>query len=132
MTTNEVIAMAKETLGRLGLKPELTHSYETPALKGPFDIQRLHRHVPYCRVIWEWPKTENLADLSRIAVEINLQTKALVGLELVFSRTNNPPTTPIQVDVVPELERDYQERMRASGKMFFNTNAPPRFPQKSL
>jgi hypothetical protein len=132
MTTNEVISMARDTLTKLGFKPELTHSHEAPTLEGPFDIQRLHRHVPYCRVIWEWPKTENPVDLNRIRVEINLQTKALVGLDLLFSRTNNPPATPIKVDVVPELERDYQKRMKASGKMFFNTNAPPRFPQKSL
>jgi len=128
MTTNEVISMARDTLTKLGYKPELTRSYETPVLEGPFDIKK--GHVPYCRVIWEWPKTENLVDLNQIKIEINMDLKTLVGLDLSFSRTNKLASTPIHVDVVPELESDYQKRMKASGKMFINTNAPLRFPQK--
>ena len=133
MTTNEVIAMARDTLIKLGYKPELTHSYEIPTLEGPVDLHKEGRvggHVPYCRVIWAWPKTENLVDLNQIKIEINMDLKSLAGLDLSFSRTNNLASPPLHVDVVPELEADYQKRVKASGKMFINTNAPPRFPQK--
>ena len=130
MATNEVVAMARDALIKLGYKPELTHSYETPGLEGPYDLHRkeVAGHVPYCRVIWEWPKTDNMVDLNRIKIEINMETKTLVGMDLVFSRTNSLPTTPLKVDVVPELEADYQKRLKANGKMFINTNAPLRFP----
>jgi len=70
MTSNEVIAMARDTLSKLGYKPEFTHSYDTPMLEGPFDTRL--GHVPYCCVTWEWPKTEELRDLNRIRVEINI------------------------------------------------------------
>lgn len=133
MTTNEVISMARDTLVKLGYKPELTHSYEVPTLEGPYDLHRkeIAGHVPYCRVIWEWPKTDNGVDLNYIKIEINMQTKTLVGMTILFSRTNNLSFTPVKADVVPELETDYQKRMKASrGKMFIDTNAPPRFPQK--
>lgn len=131
MTTNEVISMARDSLVKLGYKPELTHSYETPTLEGPFDLHRkeIAGHVPYCRVMWDWPKE---AQQNHITIEINMQTKTLVGMYIAFSRTNNLSSTPIKVGVVPELEADYQKRMKASSRMFFNTNAPPRFPQKPL
>jgi hypothetical protein len=69
-----------------------------------------------------------LVDLNQIKIEINMDLKSLAGLDLSFSRTNNLASTPLHVDVVPELEADYQKRVKASGKMFINTNAPPRFP----
>src|ERR1022692_2699679 len=128
MTTNEVISMARDTLTKLGYKPELTHSYEMPTLKGPFNTKKGH-HVPYCRVIWEWPKTENLVNLNQIEIEMNMDKKTLVGMSILLSPTNNYAATPIKIDLVPELESDYQKRVRGSGKMFINTNAPPRFPQ---
>ena len=76
MTTNEVVSMARDALMKLGYKPGLTHSYETPTLEGPYDLHRkeVTGHVPYCRVIWEWPKTENVVDLNHIKMEINMQT----------------------------------------------------------
>ena len=133
MTTNEVVKMARDTLRKLGYKPELAHSYETPELDGPYDLHaegRIGGHVPYCNVKWEWPKPENMnvADLNRIEIAINMDTKTLAGFTLILSRTNHLPTAPIKVDMVPELESDYQKRMKASGKMFINTNAPMRFP----
>jgi hypothetical protein len=132
MTTNEVISMARQVLIKLGYSQELTHSYETPTLEGPYDLHRreIAGHVPYCRVIWKWPETENLVHLNQIQVEINMDARALAGLHLSFSATNHLETVPIRVDAVPELEADYQKRVRASGKMFVNTNAPRRFPQK--
>jgi len=128
MTSNEVIAMARDTLSKLGYKPEFTHSYETPMLEGPFDTKM--GHVPYCCVTWEWPKTEELGDLNQLRVEINIDLKTLVGMTVSLSHTNDFKDMPIiKFDIVPELESDYQTRMKESGRMFINTNAPPRFPQ---
>ena len=134
MTTNEVISMARGILAKLGYEPELTHCDEVPTLEGPFDLHRkgIAGHVPYCRAIWEWPKTDNLADLNQIKVEINMESKALVGLHLTFSRTNDLRSVPVKVDVVPELESDFQRRrLKSTGKMFINTNAPSQFPGRS-
>ena len=73
-----------------------------------------------------------MADQNHIHIEVNMDKKALVGMTLLFSRTNKLETTPLKVDVVPELEADYQKRVRPSGKLFINTNAPHRFPGKPL
>jgi hypothetical protein len=127
MTTNEVISMARDALSKLGYKPELTHSYEAPTLEGPYDLRRIVGHVPYCRVIWDWPKMDHSVDanLNHIHITINMETKALVGMELTFSRTNLAVLgAPITVNVVPELQSDYRKRVK--GKMFIRTNAPPR------
>jgi hypothetical protein len=130
MTTNEAIAMARETLRKLGYKPEFTHSYETPTLDGPFDTK--FGHVPYCSVTWEWPKTDELRDQNQITVEINMELKTLAGMTVSFSPTNDfhdfPAAPEIPTNVVQELESDYQKRMKESGKMFIDTNAPLRFP----
>ena len=68
-----------------------------------------------------------MVDLNHIKVEINLQTRSLVGMDLLFSRTNRLTSTPVRVDAVPELEADFQKRWQVGGKMFINTNAPLRF-----
>lgn len=132
MTTNEVVEMARDTLRKLGYKPAVAHSDEAPELDGPYDLHpegRFGGHVPYCRVKWEWPKLENLnADKNYLEVVINMDTKTLAGFSAALSRTNHLSTTPPKVDMVPELEADYQKRMKATGKMFINTNAPVRFP----
>jgi hypothetical protein len=126
MTTNEAITMARETLIKLGYKPEFTHSDETPTLEGPYDTRQ--GHMPYCRVIWQWPKGEEdaLTNLNHIYIEINTETKALVGMTLFFCDTNRLATTPIKVGVETELEKDYQKRTRP--KMFFDSNAPSKLP----
>lgn len=129
MTTKEAIAMARDTLSKLGYKPELTHSCtKRRSWKVPFDIRTAH--VPYCSVTWTWATTEYMTDRNEVRIEINMDLKKVVGISLLFSPTNQVPTTPIKVEVVPELESDYQKRMKESGKMFINTNAPPRYPQK--
>ncbi len=137
MTTNEAVAMARDALKKLGYKPELTHADYAPTLEGPFDLHaegRVGGHVPYCCVSWEWPKTEELRDQNHIRVEINMDLKTLAGMTVTLSPTNDfrdiPATPKIPSNVVPELEADYQKRMRESGKMFINTNAPQRFPQR--
>jgi hypothetical protein len=48
-----------------------------------------------------------------------------------MSHTNDFKDMPIiKFDMVPGLESDYQRRMKESGKMFINSNAPPRYPKR--
>jgi hypothetical protein len=134
MTTNEALELARQTFLKLGWNTNLTHSYETPEIRGPYDLHKPGRvggHVPYCQFTWEWPKGEdNMVNLNHVIAEINLETKRVVGLTFTLSRTNIITTTPIKVNVVPELESDFQKRLReSSGKMFINTNAPQRYPK---
>ena len=133
MTTNEVVSMARDALLKLGYEPELTHSYEEPTLRGPCDLKRVVAHIPYCEVNWEWPKMDHSIDanLNHIQIVINMESKTLVGMTVIFSRTNRALLgSPLKVAVVPELQSDYVKRVK--GKMFISTNAPPRFPGKPL
>jgi hypothetical protein len=130
MTTNEAIEMARATLRTLGYKPEDLHADGPPTLlQGPFDLNDGH-HVPHCRVEWEkyWgtnPPPGDIPGGSSLHIDINLEKKSVTGLTIVSSKTRRPPP---KVDVEPELESDYQKRIKPpTGKMFIRTNAPPRF-----
>ncbi len=133
MTTNEAIELARDSLRKLGYTSEMTHDNLTPTLEGPYDL-KTGAHVPYCRVIWDWPKIHpTIGDYDEFQVDINMNAKTLVGMLLSFSRTNTFAGEPIKADVVPELESDYRKRMATNnppGKIFINTNAPQRFPNK--
>lgn len=127
MTTNEVVLMAREALSKLGYSPGLTHADEPPtSIEGPFDTKRGPHHAPYCRVEWNLPKEADFPN--HIKVEINMENRTIVGMGLIFAPGNSPPTAPIEVDVVPELESDYRKRMMGGRKIFTDTNAPARFP----
>ncbi len=127
MTTNEVIKMSRNVLAKLGYKPEIVHSDEPPELDGPYDTAK--GHIPYCKLKWVWPKPERMnSDLNLAEIVINMDAKTVAGFSLSLSPTNQLSMTRPKVDMVPELEADYQKRMKASGKMFINTNAPSRFP----
>jgi len=51
MTTNEIVAFARESLLKLGYGPELTHADTTPEMEGPSTLND-GRHIPYCKVTW--------------------------------------------------------------------------------
>ncbi len=127
MTTNEIVTFARETLQKLGYPPEATHADTTPQLEGPWNLKR-GGHIPQCRVIWEPIKDQDDSGYSKVAVEINAEKKTVVGLSLIFSRTNNIGT-PLKVDVEPELETDFRKRTKVGG-MFIRSNAPPTLPKK--
>lgn len=82
MTTNEAIALARAALLKAGFTPNVTHADQPPhRVDGPDEIERLHAHVPYCQVLWEWPGTgvpHAVKDHTSIRVQINTETKALV------------------------------------------------------
>lgn len=126
MTTNEIVALARATLLKLGYPPEVTRADTTPKLQGPSDLKR-GGHIPYCKVTWAADRDRDPAGWSEVEVLINTQEKSLIGLYLSFTRTNRMKFgTPLKVDVEPELGSDYRKRIR--GTMFIRTNAPQRFP----
>lgn len=128
MTTNEVVSMARTALIKLGYGPDLTHADQPPtSIEGPFDTKRGHHHAPYCRVKWELPK-EDIS--SYIGVVVNMESKTIVEISLIFDPAHFPPTVPVKVDSVPEMESDYQKRIMMDRKMFIDTNAPARFPKR--
>jgi hypothetical protein len=119
MTTNEIIAFARETLLKLGYTPEISRAGTAPELQGPRDMKQ-GGHIPYCRVAWRF---EHPRDFSDVHLDINTQDKTLVGLYLGFARTNKIGT-PLKLDVEPESESEYRRRIQ--GTMFARSNAPPR------
>lgn len=128
MTTNEIVAFAKEKLLKLGYSPEVTRTDTTPEITGPYNPD-LGGHISYCRVKWQPIKDFNSDGHSEVRVEINTQEKRVVGLYLSFARTNTV-ATPLKIDVEPELESEFRKRTKAT--MFLRTNAPPRLPRKPL
>jgi len=129
MTTNDIVAFARESLLKLGYPPEITRADTTPELEGPWDLKE-GGHIPQCRVIWEPVKDQDSDGHSTVRVEINTQDKSLVGMYLWFAPTNRMKVgTAVKVDTEPELESEFRERTKA--RMFIRTNAPPRLPRNT-
>ena len=128
MTTNEAIQLARTTMRQLGYQPEDLHADGPPTkVQGPTDLKDGH-HVPHCRIEWAQPWEGGPPDGDPGALlqfDINLEKKALTGLCIMSRKIRRPQP---KVAVQPELESDYQQRIKAhTGKMFIRTNAPPRF-----
>lgn len=124
MTTNDAIALARESLRKLGCTPEMLGCDVPPqSITGPYDTKDGH-HVPDCQIRWErypHPKSaEEQASNDVVTVEINLEKKSLTGLSMISRQLwKSPP----KVDVEPELEKDFKKR--SLGTMFIRSNAPP-------
>ncbi len=116
MTTNDAIELARDTLRKLGYDPKLLHADVPPfSVHGPSDMKAGY-HFPYCDIWWDDDKVG-------LNFQIDMNKKMLVGMSL--SSTNLFRPNP-KIDVVPELESDYQKRIQ--GHMFIRTNAAPHLP----
>jgi hypothetical protein len=129
MTTNDAIALAQESLTKLGYKPGLLGCDGPPnSLRGPDNTKDGH-HVPHCQIRWERypePKTaDEQASNDVVTVEINMEKKTVTGLHIASRKIWKAPP---KIGVEPELERDYKKRL--SGTMFIRTNAPASLPKK--
>ncbi|MBP7827828.1 MAG: hypothetical protein BWX84_02749 [Verrucomicrobia bacterium ADurb.Bin118] len=129
MTTNDAIALARESLNKLGYSPELLGCDAPPkSVTGPHDTNDGH-HVPHCQIRWERypaPKTaEEQAGNDVVTVEINMEEKTVAGLSAISKKLwKSPP----KLSVEPELESDYKNRNKL-GSMFIRTNAPASLPK---
>lgn len=154
MTTNEAVQLARDSFRKLGYKPA-DFGVDGPPTEtmGPDDIKKLG-HIPCFRAKWDSPEPKSQAEFERghhIWFDIDLQHKRVVGMSLISRRFSRPDP---KIDVVPELESDYQKRMKAAGvtkfasswagtlfrqpsetnpptqvHLFVRTNAPAHFPQ---
>lgn len=124
MTTKEAIVLARAALLKAGFTPDLTHADQQPSFVEPaFDLDRLHGHIPYCHVRWEWPSARTphlMKNHTSVSVYINTDSKTVVGIGSAFGADTHPPTVFIKPSVEPELEADFQKRTQA--------NAPPSQP----
>jgi hypothetical protein len=123
MTTNGAIALARESLRKLGYPPELLGCHVPPkSVTGPYDTKD-GNHVPHCQIRWESipePKSpEESKSNDIVTVEINMEKKTITGLHIASQKIWR---TPPNVDIQPQLERDYKKQM--GGTMFLRTNAP--------
>ncbi len=140
ITTNQAIAMAREALRRLGYTPEQTRSSGPPtewegswdATNGWFQAGFRPGHFPYCRARWVWPPPEPNpgANLNTVEVAINMDRKSVAGIILIFSRTNSfLPTSVLRLPATAEeIDRKFKAQAGGGARMFFRSNAPPRFP----
>lgn len=122
MKTNEMIAFAREALLKLGYSPAVTRADTTPEQQGPSELNGVG-HIPYCRIRWHNEDSDD--SYSDVHLDINTQDKIVVGLSILFARTNRVGI-PLKVDIEPELESDYRKRTKVN--MFIRTNAPPHVP----
>jgi hypothetical protein len=129
MTTNDAIALARESLRKLGFTPEVLGCDASPqSVTGPYDTKDGH-HVPDCQIRWERypePKTaEEQASNDVVTLEINMGNKTVIGLSMISQKLRK---TPPKLGVEPELQKDYQKRSKL-GSMFIRTNAPASVPK---
>jgi hypothetical protein len=129
MTTNEIVALARNSLVKLGYPLVVTRADTTPELDGPSDLKQ-GGHIPYCKVTWAPDQDKDPAGYSEVRVLINTQEKSLLGMSLSFTQTNRMKIgSPLKIEVEPELESDYRGRTKAT--LYFNTNAPQRLPRRA-
>jgi hypothetical protein len=124
MTTNEAIELARSSLLKLGYNPQLFNADQPPSsLTGPFDLKD-GNHAPYCEIRWEEKVKSAAEETNRndLAFQINLQKKTVVGMSINSRKIWRPDP---KIDVAPELESDYRQRIQ--GKMFVRTNAPAQY-----
>ncbi|MDH7503116.1 MAG: hypothetical protein QHJ82_10480 [Verrucomicrobiota bacterium] len=129
MTTNDAIALARESLTKLGYEPELLGCDGPPNFFRVAGDTKDGHHVPHCEMRWERspePKNaERQASNDVVAVEINMERKTVTGLSISSRKIWKAPP---KLDTEPELERDYQKRNKF-GSMFIRTNAPATPPK---
>ena len=112
MTTNDAIELARDTLRKLGYDPKLLRADGPPfSVQGSYDMKAGY-HFPYCDIRWD-------DDIVGLHFQIDMNKKVLVGMSISSTNCFRPDP---KIDVVPELESEYQRRVRE--KMFTRTNAP--------
>jgi hypothetical protein len=91
-------------------------------------------HIPYCKVEWNSPEATSQEEFDqsyKIRFDIDMQSKQVVGMTLTSKRFFKPDP---KVDIVPELESDYRNRMQnnilTNAPAHINTGPPPHIPLK--
>ena len=107
MTTNEAIDFVRGCIGKLGYAPEDLHMNLPPSeFENALDSE--NRQFAYCRIHWD-NLHENPQDDYHLGFDIDMQARRLVGISLMSNKFFRPLP---KIDVVPELESDYQKRIQ--------------------
>jgi hypothetical protein len=112
MTVKEALVLARKTLVKLGFSLEATRSMEKPKTEGPDDTCGVH--IPYCQFTWEWPpegEENKNYDLSWVQMSVNLETKKVLTIRVIVQDTKKLKLEPLNIGIVPELEREYRTRI---------------------
>ncbi|HEV2692495.1 MAG TPA: hypothetical protein VG347_06320 [Verrucomicrobiae bacterium] len=130
MTTNDAIALARNSLASLGYKPEVFGVNGKPSsMVGPYDT-KTHDHIPFCRIAWqsaEGDTSSERANSHTVQFEIDMQQKQVVGMALSGTNFFRPN---LGVGIKPEMESDFRKRSQI--KMGINTNAPKSLNMKPV
>ena len=117
MSKDEAIALAKKTIADLGYKLSDVARDWPMKVWGPG--KQGTNVIPFFEVRWEEPEEGWFT-----SVDVDGESRRVVGLSLDVRRIRRPDP---KVDVKPELESDFRQRMKAAtSNMFVRTNAPPR------
>lgn len=112
MSTNEMIALVRETIRKLGLNAEKLQTDKEPELQGPCTLPG-GIHLPYCRVAWETGKNTDADQGNTVHVEINTQKSEVVGFYLQLSEENRGKmAAPLKIDIEPEGLPNYLKRTK--------------------
>jgi hypothetical protein len=118
MTKEEAVTLAMKTIADLGYKLSDVARDWPMKVWGPG--KQGTNVIPFYEVRWEEPEEGWFT-----SVDIDGEHRRVVGLTLDVRKIRGPDP---RVDVQPELESDYRNRIRqANSNMFIRTNAPPRF-----
>ncbi len=119
MTTNDAIALARQTAVRLGYG---RYAAEAPEVEGPYLVKPFGHteevNIPYCQVSWDWPKGAYWLDQGCVRFSVNLNTGRLVEMFFCFNRDRGDAfeADPLKLSVTPELEKDYRARRSRESK----------------
>ncbi len=122
ITTNQAITFARDTIKKLGYKPEYFGAQNAPtSFEEPFKL-RSGETIPFCKISWDVTNDPP----TQFSIAVDTARKEIVEITVMFSKNfekTNTVGSPLKVDVVPELESDFRKRMQKP--MFTRTNAPP-------
>ena len=112
MATNEIIALARETVRKLDRNAEILRIDKAPELQGPYTLPG-GIHLPYCRVAWEPEKNADADHGNTLHVEINTRERKVIGYYLRLSEENREKMAdPMKIDAEPEGLPNYLKRTK--------------------
>jgi hypothetical protein len=102
MSTNEIIALARETIRKLGRNAEKLQIDKTPELQGPYTLPG-EVHLPYCRVECKLNSSKEPSEQDSFShIEINTEKCEVVGFYLQLSGENvEKMANPLKIDLEP-------------------------------
>lgn len=117
MTRGEAVALARETLNKMGYAEKLPQTSKRPTkVEGPFDWRG--QTIPWYRIEWEWKTGDR-----EHAVWFNIDGRCRQVVRF-FAASTNLWTKPPDISVIPELESQYRKRVM-EGKQIHRRDPPP-------